>query len=96
MLKNIRSTPIRGLDYIRSITFVGFRIEILYLLAGEFLMLAQVEIRTAVNTFHFLESERHQELDIRSSISVVSQFVMIVITIMVIAEAQCLDAISNE
>jgi len=53
-------------------------------------MLRQVEVRTTVNTFHFLEAERHQEFDIRSSIGIVSQLVMVVIAIMIIAEAQCL------
>ena len=51
-------------------------------------MLGQVEICTAVNTLYFLETERHQELNVCSSISVVGQFVVVVITVMVITEAQ--------
>ena len=51
-------------------------------------MLGQVKISTAVNTFYFLETERHQELDVCSSIGVVCQFVVVVETVMVVAEAQ--------
>ena len=69
---------------------VQFRIEILDLLSREFLMLTQVEIRTAMYTLHFLESERHLELDIRSGVSVVSQLLMIVITILLISQAKSL------
>ena len=43
-----------------------------------------------MDTFHFLETKRHQELDICSSIRIVSQLIMIVITIVVITESQCL------
>ena len=51
-------------------------------------MLRQVEIRTAVDTFHFFETERHQEFNVGSCIGIVCQLVMVVITIMVIAESQ--------
>ena len=51
-------------------------------------MLGQVKISTAVNTFHFLKTERHQELDVCSSIGVVCQFVVVVETVMVVAKAQ--------
>ena len=84
----------RGLDDVRGIAFVGFRVEILDVLAGELLMLGQVEIRTAVDAFHFLEAEGHQELDVRSRIGVVSQLVVVVVAVMVVAEAQRL-AISD-
>ena len=40
-----------------------------------------------MNTFYFLESERHQELDIRCSIRIMCQFIMVMITIMVIAKS---------
>ncbi len=50
-------------------------------------MLAQGEVGTAVNTFHFLESERHQELDVGSSIGVVSQLFMVVLTVVVFTES---------
>ena len=49
-------------------------------------MLTQVEVRTAMYTLHFLKSEWHLELDIRSRVSVVSQFLMIVIAILLIAQ----------
>ena len=39
----------RGLDYIRSVTLVQLRIEILDLFTGKLLMLTQVEIRTAMD-----------------------------------------------
>ena len=51
-------------------------------------MLRQVEVSTRVDTFHFFESERHQEFDISSGICVVSQFIVIVITIACIAESK--------
>ena len=53
-------------------------------------MLAQVEVSTRVNAFYFLESERHQEFDVGSSICVVSQFLVIVVTVMIIAETKSL------
>ena len=80
----------RSFDDIRSIAFVDFRIEILDALAREFFVLAQVEIGTRMDTFHFLETERHQELDIGCCIGIVSQFFVVVETIVVIAKAQCL------
>ena len=43
-----------------------------------------------MDTFHFLETKRHQELNICSSIRIVSQLIMIVVTIVVITESQCL------
>ena len=53
-------------------------------------MLRQVEVSTRVDTFHFFESERHQEFDVSSGICVVSQFIVIVITVACISEAKCL------
>ena len=78
----------RSFDYVRSIRFVQFRIEVFDALAGELLMLRQVEVSTRVDTFHFFESERHQELNISSCICVVSQFIVVVITIACIAESK--------
>ena len=78
----------RGLDDVRGIAFVGFRVEILDVLAGELLMLGQVEIRTAVDAFHFLEAEGHQELDVRSRIGVVSQLVVVVETVVIRPETE--------
>ena len=60
------------------------------LFTGKLLMLTQVEVRTAMYTLHFLKSERHLELDIRSRVSVVSQLLMIVITILLISQAKSL------
>ena len=78
----------RSFDYVRSIRLIQFRIEIFDALAGELLMLRQVEVSARVNTFHFFESERHQEFDISSGICVMSQFIVIVITIACIAESK--------
>ena len=51
-------------------------------------MLAQVEVGARVDAFHFLEPERHQELDVGSCIGVMRQLLVVVITVMVITEAQ--------
>ena len=51
-------------------------------------MLRQVEVCTGVDTFHFFETEWHQELDICCSISIVSQFIVVVIAVAGITEAQ--------
>jgi len=80
----------RSFNYVRSIRLVQFRIKVFNTLAGELLMLRQVEVSTRVDTFHFLESERHQEFDVSSGICVMSQFIMIVITVACISEAKCL------
>ena len=50
-------------------------------------MLAQVEIRTAMDTFHFLETERHFEFDIGSSICIVGQFFVIVVAIFFVTQS---------
>ena len=76
-----------SLDHIRSIRLVQFRIEIFDALSWELLMLRQVKVRTWVDTFHFLEAEWHQEFNICSSICIVSQFIMIVVTIAGISKA---------
>ena len=49
MERNIRSTPIEvsgSLDDVGHIALVGLGIEVLNLLAGVFLVLRQVEVRT--------------------------------------------------
>ena len=76
----------RCFNNIRSIAFVQFRIEILDTLATELLVLAQVKVRTAVNTFHFLESKRHQEFDVCSCVGIMCQFVVVMETVMIITE----------
>ena len=46
----------------------------------------QVKVRTAVNTFHFLESKRHQEFDVCSCVGIMCQFVVVMETVMIITE----------
>ena len=53
-------------------------------------MLREVEVRTAVDALHLLESERHVELDVGSSIGVVGQLVVIVEAVVLCAKAQVL------
>ena len=53
-------------------------------------MLAQVEVRTAVDTLYLLEAERHLKLDVGSCIGIVSQFLVIVVTILLVAQSQSL------
>ena len=53
-------------------------------------MLGEVEVGTRVDTFHFLEAERHEEFDVSSGIGVVGQLVMVVVTVVVITEAESL------
>ena len=77
MERNIRSTPIEvSMTY--GVAFVRFGVEIFYLLARILGMLAQIKIRTAMDTFHFLETERHTELHITGRIGIVRQFLMVV------------------
>ena len=76
----------RCFNNIRSIAFVQFRIEILDALATELLVLTQVKVRTAMNTFHFLESKRHQEFNVCSCIGIMCQFIVIMETVMIITE----------
>ena len=44
-------------------------------------MLRQVEVGTAMNTFYFLETEWHLEFNIGCGIGIVSQFLMVMETI---------------
>ena len=60
-----------GLDDIRRIGLIELRVEILNLFARIFRVRGEVEVRTAVDTFHFLETKRHEELDVRCSVCVV-------------------------
>ena len=71
----------RGLNDIRRIAFVRFGVEIFTLLARILGMLAQIKVRTAVGTFHFLETEWHVELDVTGRIGIVRQFLMVVETV---------------
>ena len=78
----------RGFDHIGRVARPQLCIEILYLLAGELLVLRKVEIGAAVNPFHFLESERHLVLDVRSCIGIVSQLFVVVEAILFVAKAE--------
>ena len=78
----------RGLDDVRSIALTGLRIEVLNLLTRIGSMLTEVEVGTRVDTLNFLETERHVEFDVCGSIGIVSQFVVVVETIVLSTEAQ--------
>ena len=80
----------RGLDDVGSIALVTFRVEILNLLATILGMLAEVEVGAGVDTLHLLEAEGHVELDVGSGIGIVSQFVVVVETVVLCPEAQVL------
>ena len=51
-------------------------------------MVAQIEIRARVDALDLLEPEREVVFDVRRGVGVVGQFVVVVITVMVITEAQ--------
>ena len=53
-------------------------------------MVAEVEVCTRVDTLNLLEAKRHKELDVGSGVGVVSQFLMVVVAILLIAEAKSL------
>ena len=53
-------------------------------------MLREVKVGTRVDTLNLLETEWHIELDIGSGVGIVSQLLMIVITVHVVAETECL------
>ena len=53
-------------------------------------MLAEVEIGARVDALHLLEAERHLELNVGGSVGVVSQFLVVVITVFLVAQAQSL------
>ncbi len=80
----------RCLDDVGNIALVQFRIEVLYLLAAEFLMLRQVEVGARVYALHLLESERHHELDVGGGVGVVSQLLVVVVAVFLVAQAQVL------
>ena len=67
---------------------VQFGIEILNFLSGEFLVLRQVKIGTAVNSFHLLKSERHFKFDVGSGIGIMRQFIVIVEAVFIIAHTE--------
>ncbi len=51
-------------------------------------MLRKVEIGTRVDTLYLLETERHLELDVGSGIGIMSELLMVVVTILFIAQPQ--------
>ncbi|CUP12822.1 Uncharacterised protein [Segatella copri] len=53
-------------------------------------MLRKVKIGTAVDTLYLLEAEWHLKLDVGSSIGIVSQFLVIVITVVLITHTESL------
>ena len=76
------------LDAVRNIAFAGLRIEVLNLLSADFLMVTEVEVGTGVDTFELLETEREIEFDIRSSIGVVRQFLVVMETVVLCTHAK--------
>ena len=66
------------LDTVRHVAFVRLGVEILDLLAGQALVVGQVEVGPRVDAFQLLEAEREVELDIRSGIGVVRQLLVVV------------------
>ena len=80
----------RGLDDVGHVALVSLRVEILDLLAREFLVLREVEIRARVDAFHLLETEGHLELDVGGGVGVVRQLVVVVEAIVFSPESQCL------
>ena len=51
-------------------------------------MAAEVEIGAGVNSFHFLEAERHLEFNIRSGIGIMSQLIVVVETVFLVAKSE--------
>ena len=78
----------RGLDDVGYIALTQLGIEVLHLLATELLVTLQIEVRTAVDTLYFLEAKGHLKLDIRSSVGVVRQLLVVVVAVLLVAEAE--------
>ena len=76
----------RSLNDERGVTLVGLRIKVFDALTRVFLMLGEVEVGTRVNTLYLLETKRHLKLNIRSGISIVCQFIVVVETIVLCAK----------
>ena len=77
-----------SLNDVRRVALIEFRIEVLDLLSAVLGVLREVKIRTAVNTLYLLESERHEELDIRSCVGIVSQLVVVVETVFLVTQTE--------
>ena len=80
----------RSLDDIGSVAFTQFRIEIFNLLTAELSMLREVEVGARVNTFHFFESKRHLKLYVTCCVSIVSELLVVVETIVFCAKTESL------
>ena len=70
-----------SLHAVRNVALVGLRVEVLDLLSGESLMVAEVEVGTGVDSLQLLETEREVELDVGRGVGVVGQFLVIVETV---------------
>ena len=79
----------RRLDHIRHVALTRLRIEILDLLAREFLVVAQIEVGTRVDTLHLLEPEREFILHVSRGIGIMCQLLVIVETVVFVAETKC-------
>ena len=76
--------------YVWGVALVGLGVEVFNLLAAVLSMLTQVEVGTRMDTLYLLEAERHVEFDICCGIGVMSQFVVVVKTIVLSTETQIL------
>ena len=70
-----------SLHAVRHVALVGLRIEVLDLLAGQPLVVSEVEIRPGVDAFKLLESEREVELDIGGCVGVMGELLVVVETV---------------
>ena len=70
------------------IAFAGLRVKILYLAAGEFLVIAQVKIRTGMDALEFLEAEGELKLDVGGGVGIVGQFLVVVEAVLLIAQSE--------
>ena len=77
-----------GLDHVRSVAFAEFGVEILDLLSGEFLMVAEVEVGPGVDALKLLEAEGELALDIRGGVGVVRKLLMVVETVILRAHTE--------
>ncbi len=59
-------------------------------------MLREVEVGSGVDTFHFLEAERHLEFDVGGGVGIVGQLVVVVVAVFFIAEAESLVPAQTE
>ena len=57
-------------NYVRSVVFIAFWIEILQFLTRKFFMTRQIKISSRVYSFQLFESKRKTKFDIRSRIGI--------------------------